>query len=264
VTLNGLIYATTVPELYDWLHLIRSTFSPTSAYQQSPGDQGYLALLYSQPTSDVQSWDGVAAGEVKGQINLQMFVRPLDGSARSTLNRDRITRNGGTSPGPTALPYSVRLSAKDPRVYASPQQVKDVSGVHSALTSGVAKNRGDYESPLDILLVVGSTAPSAPNNVFVLKGFGVDMTITLEAAKANRVYRWYGNDRVLMVTDSTGGPDAPPALRMDLVKFATKVTRPMVPAQINPPTKPFTSSYQYSCAYSLGAGSRMFWYEAFA
>lgn len=255
MTLQGLIYATTIPELFDWLHLVRATFSATSAYGESPGDQGFLPFTYKQPTSDEDSFP-------TGVIDLQMLLRPLDGSPQFSINRDRtVGRNGER---PSALPYLTRLWAKDPRVYVNPLQIVDVSGAHASLTSGVAINRGDYETPLNILLVVGSTAPTAPNNVFTLKGFGVDMTITLEATKANRVYRWYGSERVLMSQDTSGGPNAPFVLRMDLVKFNGQVTKPMVPAQINPPTKPFSSSFQYSCPYALASGSRLFWGEAFA
>jgi hypothetical protein len=48
------------------------------------------------------------------------------------------------------------------------------------------------------------------------------------------------------------------------VTFATKQRRPMVPASINPPTKPFTTGYSRTCDATLAAGSRLFWSEAFA
>ena len=52
---------------------------------------------------------------------------------------------------------------------------------------------------------------------------------------------------------------------MDLVTFATKQRRPMVPASIFPPSKPFSTAYKYwRTGATLAAGSMMFWGEAFA
>jgi hypothetical protein len=52
---------------------------------------------------------------------------------------------------------------------------------------------------------------------------------------------------------------------MDLVTFATKNRKPMVPALIAPPVKPHKTPYHYSSTVvTLAAGSRLFWSEAFA
>jgi hypothetical protein len=79
------------------------------------------------------------------------------------------------------------------------------------------------------------------------------------------VYRWFGDDRVLMTEDITAGVGTqPPVLRMDLVKFNTKQRRPMVPAKVDAPTKPFNSAYTIYRSYALDTDSRLFWSEAFA
>ena len=82
------------------------------------------------------------------------------------------------------------------------------------------------------------------------------------------MYRWFGDDRVLMMQDVTRPATqatAPLVLRMDLVTFAGKNRRPMVPAAINPPDRPFKTTFTYyRTLATLAAGSRLFWSEAFA
>jgi hypothetical protein len=251
IVFRGHIYASSPAEFFDYLHILRSVFSPTSAYTESPGDKGFLPLEYTQPTLDTASFPG-------GVINLQLLARPLDGSPRFDINRDRLI---GISKGPTATEWSDRLFCKDPRVYVTPEQIIDVSGIHTATTPGEAKNRGDYETPLNIMLIIGGTAPGKVGD-FHFYGFGADMHIKIENI-ANRVYRWFGDDRVLMVQDSTVATN-PFVLRNDLVTFMSKNHKPMVPAHINPPSKPFKTVFSYTCDVTLAASSRLFWYEAFA
>ena len=92
------------------------------------------------------------------------------------------------------------------------------------------------------------------------------MTIKIENASPTSSYRWFGDDRVLMTQDVAGGVATNPLiLRMDFVTFATKNRRPMVPASINPPTRPFTTAFTYYAdGCHAAAGSRLFWSEAFA
>jgi hypothetical protein len=256
VNLSGHVYATDLAEMFDYMHVLRSVLSPTSAYQESPGDRGFLPMRFQQPTLDEESFPG-------GAVLLYMNLRPL-GNVRFQITRDRMDsskQSNGTRP--TAIPWQGRLFAKDPRVYVDPAQTVSLVGGPHALTTGAAINRGDYETPLNILLAIGALPGAA--KTFHLTGLnGIDMTITIEN-KANTVYRWFGDDRVLMTQDVTGGADtAPFVLRMDLVTFATRNRRPMVPASINPPSRPFSTAFQYSSTAVFGAGSRLFWSEAFA
>lgn len=258
VQLSGHIYATSLAEMFDFLHVIRSVFSPTSAYQQSPGDRGFLPIHFQQSTLDDESFPG-------GVVPLYMNVRPARPPVFA-INRDRQDSNkNGHGQRPTAMPWSVNLLAKDPRVYVDPSRSVDVSGAAGASNvAGSAINRGDYETPLNIMLVIGAAVPAVGS--FRVTGFnGIDMTIKIEA-KANTVYRWMGDDRVLMTEDiSAGAGTAPLVLRMDLVTFATKNRKPMVPASINPPARPFSTPFHYwRTGAALAAGSRLFWSEAFA
>jgi hypothetical protein len=251
IDLSGVIYAASAPELFDRLRLLRVVFSPTSTYQEDPVNKGFVPLRFHQTTEDTQSFPG-------GLINLFIRARPR-GLPRWNLTRDRII---GVASKPQSLPWQVSLLAKDPRVYIDPQQVIDISGAaHTAAVNAKATNRGDYESPLNILLVIGNVAPVAGSQ-FRLQGFGVDMRIAIEP-KANVVYRWRGNDRTLMTQDARD-PNSPEALRMDLVTFAGRARKPMVPAKINPVSRPFQSDFSYTCTTALAAGSRLFWNEAFA
>lgn len=251
IDLSGHLYAPTLAGMFDLLHVLRAVFSPTSAYIESPGDRGFLPLHYEQPTLDTTSYPS-------GVIPLFMNVRP--NPLRFNVNRDRQDGSGGKRP--VSTPWSAQLIAKDPRVYVDPAQSVPIVSPATA-HAGVAMNRGDYETPLNIQLVVGAAVPAA--GTFRITGLnGIDMTIKIEA-KANTIYRWFGDDRVLMTQDISGGTNtAPLIMRMDLVTFATLNRKPMVPAQINPPSKPFTTPFTYWCTTTLAPSSRLFWNEAFA
>ena len=263
VDMGGHIYASSLNEAFDFLHVMRATFSPTSAYQQSPGDRGFLPLEFQQGTNDVGSFPGDLdeGGTLPpGIVPLYMNVRPMD-SLKFSIQRDRQDNSRAVKPRPTAIPWATRLLAKDPRVYIDPPQIKDLAGGPHAATDAYAINRGDYETPLNIIL--NMTAATAGS--FHITGFGgVDMTIKIEA-KANTVYRWFGDDRVLMTQDVSGGVTTRPyVLRMDLVSFIGLNRKPMVPASINMVNGEFQTKYTYSSTVVLGPTSRLFWNEAFA
>ena len=86
-----------------------------------------------------------------------MNVRPLT-PVRFSVVRDRQAQTGGKRS--TSTPWAVHLIAKDPRVYISPEKQALVDGAPSGTqVNGTAVNRGDYETPLNIQLVIGATAP---------------------------------------------------------------------------------------------------------
>jgi hypothetical protein len=265
IDMSGFIYATNLSELFDFLHTLRSVFSPTSAYQDDPGARGFLPMYFQSLTEDTDSFPALPGPPPlpAGSVPLYMNVRPVRPPSFEIV-RDRQQKADANGGRPTALPWQVSLLAKDPRVYIDPGKFVDISGAPAANVAGAATNRGDYETPMNILLAIGA-APAAGAS-FRLTGLnGIDMTIAIES-KANVVYRWFGDDRVLMTQDVTGGVTTNPlVLRMDLVTWATKQRKPMVPASINPPAKPFSTPFHYwKTVATLGPGSRLFWSEAFA
>lgn len=267
IVLNGLIYSTTLSEMFDYLHTLRSVFSPTSAYLDDPGDRGFLPINYYQLSSDTISFPAILAAPPlpafpAGTVPLYMNVRPIT-PLRFQIVRDRQVREGK---GASSMPWSVHLIAKDPRVYIAPETQVDISGAPNATQiNGSAVNRGDYETPLNVQLVIGTSVPVANASFHIVGLNGIDMTIKVEQ-KANTIYRWMGDDRVLMTEDTSNGlGSAPQVLRMDLVTFATKQRRPMVPASIFPPSKPFSTAYHYwRTNLTLAASSILWWGEAFA
>lgn len=265
VDIAGFIYGSTQAEVFDYLHLLRSVFSPTSAYQESPGDRGFLPMAYTQPTADTVSFPGITiAGKVypAGTIPLYMNLRPQR-PLQFGVQRDR-QKGTELKIRPSAMPWSIRLLAKDPRVYVNPPQSMDFTGTFTNFNE-YAINRGDYETPLNIQLVV-QTAPGIVGEFKVVGLNGIDMRIKIENV-AKVVYRWFGDDRVLMTENIADGQPVgthPLTLRQDLVTFANKQRRPTVPAAIDPPTKPFKTAYQRTCNVALAVGSSMFWSEAFA
>lgn len=257
--LSGFIYTTSLAEMFDFLHVLRAIFSPTSAYQDSPGDRGFLPMHFTQPTLDTTSFPG-------GIQPLFINVRPVRGP-RFQITRDRQDASGPKhNLRPTATGWSAQLIARDPRVYVDPAQSHDVSADYTNVwVSDQAINRGDYESPLNIMLVTGSTPPPIGSQ-FKIKGLNnIDMTISL-LPTANIIYRWIGMERVLMTEDIEGGAGTKPLiLRMDLVEFHNVNRRPMVPADIQPAFRPYSTEVLWlKTGNFLLSGSRFFWNEAFA
>ena len=250
IDLSGFIYAVDLSDLFDTLHLMRAAFSPTAAYQESPGDRGFLPLTFSQPTGKLTDFP-------EGVINLMMLARP-ERNLRFTLNRDRLTDKGLVLGAPgsskagvraSVIGWAARLVCKDPRVYVQDEQQQELSGTQTVIGK-TAINRGDYETPMHMSLI----AADATAGKFTLTGLNnVDMEITLEAGKSGYTYRWFGDDRVLMTQKTINDPLV---LRMDLVKLGTANRKPMV--------SPGGRAYQYSHTANLAAGSRLFWSEAFA
>jgi len=251
IDLAGFIYGSDLADLFDTLHLMRAAFSPTAAYQESPGDRGFLPLTFSQPTGKLTDFP-------TGVINLQMLARP-ERNLRFTLNRDRLTDKGLVLGAPgsakagvraSVAGWAARLVCKDPRVYVQETKEQALLGTQATAVAKTAVNRGDYETPMNIMLI----AADAVAGNFKLTGLNnVDMTITMEAGKADYIYRWFGDDRVLMTQKTANDPLV---LRMDLVTLGTANRKPMV--------APGARAYQYSHTANLKAGSRLFWSEAFA
>lgn len=252
VALQGMLYAETQADLFDMLRKHRVAFSPTAALAEDPVNFGFLPLTYTQPTTDGVSFPG-------GIINLALYCRPTSGLVFD-ITRDRLP--GTNTTRPQALPWRATLYCKDPRVYIVPEQqfpVQKTSG--TTMVAAKATNRGDYESPLNVILATGPTAPAA--GICHITGFnGIDMTIKIEA-KANVTYRYSGVDRILTTLDTTS-PSSLPALRADLLTFVGKNRKPMVPAKVTSLLRPFQADFQYSITTDLVAGSRLWWNEAFA
>jgi hypothetical protein len=240
--------------MFDALHTLRAVFSPTSAYQEDPGDKGFLPLEFVQPTTHVESFP-------TGLIPCYLLARPSQ-SLAFTINSSRQSREGK---GANATAWTGRLIAKDPRVYISPGQSIPINGAAKPTAGAdiLATNRGDYDAPFSIQLVI-TTAPGSVGTFHLTKLNGIDMTITIPNV-ANRTYRWFGDDRVLMSQDTTGGVTTNPLnLAMSLVTFNGNNRRPMVPASINPHDQPYAPPLSYTCTVPLAAGSMLFWSEAFA
>jgi hypothetical protein len=266
IEMTGHVYADSLAEMFDYLHRLRSVFSPTSAYAQSPGDRGFLPMEFQQPTEYLSDFP-------TGLIPCYFNVRPTS-NVRFTVSRDRQNDSSSPKPRPTATPWGVSLVAKDPRMYVAPRKTQAIDGAANS-PNGIKyalANRGDYETPLNIEIAI-LTPPGADQTVR-FNGAGFDMTITLKAKGADNttampptIYRWFGDDRVLMteaVNANGTSKNSALVLRMDLVKFAGKNRRPSVPADINPATRPFTVEITVTQTMALAAGSRMFWNEAFA
>jgi hypothetical protein len=248
--LRGLLYANSLPELFDQLRLLRVVFSATSAYTEDPINKGFMPLRYSTPTMDKTSFPG-------GVIPLYINVRPRM-APKFLITRDRIV---GFADKPQAIPWEAYLIARDPRVYIEGPQQFPVYGPTADVGVRVdAINRGDYETAINIVLATGPG--TQPAGYFRMLGGGADMRINIEA-KPNTIYRWRGEDRILTTQDATN-EGAAESLRMDLVSFTGREDHPVMDAEINPLNRPYTTPITFITNLNLAPGSRIFWNEAFA
>ena len=98
VQLSGHIYATSLAEMFDFLHVLRSVFSPTSAYQDDPGARGFLPIHFQQSTLDIDSYPAIVgppaveAGVKFEQVqDVLVTVAPIIGAPRVLAAAQNIT-----------------------------------------------------------------------------------------------------------------------------------------------------------------------------
>lgn len=212
VMLQGTVYGQSRPEAFDKLQRLRWVFTPTTAYAESPGEQGYLPLNFEVPTLNEIDWP-------TGYIAQCVRVRP----SRQLMFAIRRDQTGGD--GGLGIQWQAQLDARDPRVYA--QEPVDLDEwPRQRNGSGSMCNRGDYPAPLNVLIYAPAGQAEA---MFHLQIAGSNMHIKTEGGSAAQVVRYRGADKVLTVQD---GPNE--NLRMDLLWFTAGTTHPLIQPGDNP------------------------------
>jgi len=235
VRLTGFVYGENKGDLWDRWQDIRSALTPSAAYLDAPGLDGFLPFQFYVPTLRLAEFP-------TGYRQLELRARPA-GQPHFTVRRD--TGTGGVDNG-QALAWTGVLECKDPRFYVWPQKVN----TFSASESGNLVNRGDYPAPLSLTFRVhgGSTA----GNILFEVG-GSRMRITVPDTGTIQTLRYDGNLKVLTLEENDVE-----VLRMDLLTFLSNTTHPKVPSG--------TSAYTITVSAGLtdfDAGY-MFYSEAFA
>ena len=238
VQLSGHIYGRTKAEMFDIQQQLMTVLSPTASYMANPAEYGYNPLYYAVPTLDV-SWMPDGMGD--RLRTLYVNVRPL---ATPSMDIVRDSTGGQDDIG-SGIAWSSTLEAKDPRVYVFPDWELSLYGAGPPY-AGTFSNRGDYPSPMNMLLVV----PANTTATYVFNGGGSNMNIDIPTSSVQQAFRYDGYLRVLTV-ESNGTE----VLRMDLLRFLNETTHPSI--------KPGNSDWTFT-GPGLAPGSRLFWSEAYS
>jgi hypothetical protein len=235
VLLQGTTYGQTRAEAFDRLQRLRWVFTPTTAYDESPAEQGYLPLNFEVPTANEADWP-------TGYIAQCVRVRP----SRQVMFAIRRDQTGGETG--LGIQWQAQLDARDPRVYAQmPIDVAEWPRQRNG--SGSVCNRGDYPVPLNVLIYAPSTSPAA---TFKLQIAGSNMVISTPAGALQRVVRYRGGDKVLTVQEGQNEN-----LRMDLLSFTGGTTHPLI--------QPGDNAYAYqSPDVDIDPETHMWFWESWA
>jgi hypothetical protein len=249
VMLQGSVFGTSLADLFDRLQRLRYIFSPTSAYNEDQALLGYLPLQFEVPTLS-SLWPADVDGVRR--IPQELRVRPMR-LPQWTLNRDRIGNEESLGQG---LPFQALLLAKDPRVYAQVEVaytswVGQTSGTNQSLT-----NRGDYPSPLNILLTSNAGDIQTVLDVSGLDGSNMKLTMPAHATKP-QVLRYDGRDKVVYLE-----VDGKTSLRMDLLSLTSGTTHPRLKPGVN--TFNWTRTPSSGTGAAIRTNSRMWFWESWA
>lgn len=246
VTLIGTCYGLDRADLFDRLQRLREAFSPTAAYADEPGEYGYLPLGFEVPTRNDDAGWPVDPTTGVFYIPQMIKVRPVR-NLGFNIRRDTI---GGVTEEGLSIPWQAQLQARDPRVYAQDYIETTAIVGSSGTNNGTFVHRGDYPSPVNIMLATSAGA-AALTFTFVLGGSTMVLTVPANATK-DQILRYDGTHKV-----TTLQVDSTVSLRMDLMRFTQGVTHPLVLPGSNP--------YSWTRAGgAIAAGSRIWFWEAWA
>ena len=241
IELAGEVYAATKGGLYDTLDILRLTFTPTDAYNESPSQRGYLPLYFSQPTL-------LLGHHPDGFIERVAYARP----AATPSYEVQFAGLGGDPARGFSVPFTARLECKDPRFYADQRTEVYFSGTESPVGAFVI-NRGLYAAPVNFLLQM--PASQTAEALFDFNGMDSHFTCKIPAGTQERVVRIDSLQKVVTVTTNNIE-----TLRMDLPVFLSGSTWPKV--KHTPQTDVDGIAYSWTCTEALGSASRLFFQEA--
>ena len=208
--MRGTVYAKEKPDLHDRVRLLRNILTPTLAFAANKGDKGFLPLQFEVPTTNTTDWPS-------GYITLVMYARPADQPGFAFVRDTAHVKSDGFS-----IPYEVRMEARDPVFY---HPIAQQIYIDAASKSGTFLQRGDYVSPLNIVIKV--PAASAAQRVLTFDGGGTKLTLTVPGEAKLRTVRLDSIEKVVTYETTQGGTTKQ-ELRLDLVNFDTAHTWPVV------------------------------------
>lgn len=234
ISIEGVLNSLSRGDLFDRIFALTAAFTPTSAYGESPGDKGFVPLYFYIPTARLAEWPG-------GEIECFIRARPL-AQPEVLFDRDKI---GGDDNSPVSIPWSVALTAKDPRIYVVPR----VDTVATASGSATLVNRGSYPTPVNATFVIPAAAGSV---TITLVGGGADMTLVVPSDPLVRTIHVSSVDHVV-TSQLAGGAET---LALNLMTQVANTSWPSIPAG-------GSAAFNWTTTHALSAGSILWYYETF-
>lgn len=242
IRMTGTIYGITRANLYDRVRALRAALNPVLAQQDEPADKGFRPIYWSEPTNDIDLYP-------EGYITMKINAIPR--AMQVLYQRDYL---GGDDSDSFSVPWHATFIARDPRITGSSSQEYAIEGTGTVYAA--VENRGDYPTPLNLLILVGPES-----GTIVLNAFGTINTITVPASTNNRIIRYKGADKLITVEENS--VEAP---ALGWLSFATEATHPLIPHVIQPEL-PLTPVDNISITYTgvtAGTGSRAWFWEGYA
>lgn len=244
------VYGLTRADLYDRAQDLMSCIHPTAAYLDDVAMHGYLPLTYEVPTLFTEDWgEEMSEGDFPvglgyGYRALQVYARPL-GQPDQIIDKDRT---GGVMNRGLAIPFQWAWDIIDPRVYVQDEQTYDISGAAGSLIDQPIINRGDYPTPVKVLLNIA--ASEGGGTVDITVGTSTFQIIIADSTE-QQVYRYDAMRKVLTVTE-----EGQEVTRMDLLDLQDEDSHPMI--------LPGAGAYSIVSTVALDTNSRLFFNEAYA
>jgi hypothetical protein len=237
IGLSGGLYGITRGDFYDLAQAFITALTPTAAYDDAPGDRGFMPLDFYVPTMNTVDFPS-------GLIHKQVFARPVRQPSLIYID----DRTGGDDDQPLSLEWTALMECRDPRVYFFTTTETSISA-SAGSDSGNLVNKGDYPAPINIMLVVAAASPAGS---WSFVGAGTDMTITIPNNAQQQIIR-YGSREKLLSLEVAGVE----TLRMDLLAFNNQKTHPLLGVG--------TSAYSWTLTTAdLAAGGRIWHYDSWA
>ena len=140
ISMAGSIYGRTRAEAYRLYRSLSAAMTPTAAYEENPGQRGYLPMDFYQPVD-------ITADFPSGLIHVMMFVRPMAGlSARFDADV-----HGGDDNKALAIPWNAQLDARVPDIVNYDYTTKSLAGLGNGTFS--MRNRGNRPATVEVRLI---------------------------------------------------------------------------------------------------------------
>lgn len=161
VNILSTVYGDSAGEAFDTLDDLIEAFNPVVAYNADTANRGFLAFDFDRPTIDTSTWTA-------GSIPQRMLLRP---TASPSYSIERRKTSGSVG---FAIPVTIPLVARDPRIYLQTQQ-----SISLSTSSQTATHRGNFQSWPFVTITLSGTGSSNVN--IIMDGHTVGLNLSTES-----------------------------------------------------------------------------------